>query len=111
MPADDTTQLLDEITAAAASEIVHPDAECDGRDCTPHGALRMAAALRAVLELAAGTHAVLTADCTCSACEEARENGFTGIHRQRDVGWNLDPAKVREAITTRLLGEGDGDGR
>jgi hypothetical protein len=50
MADDKLTAFLADITATAETEIVHPDDECDPSGCTPHGALRMAAALGEVLK-------------------------------------------------------------
>ena len=58
------------------------------KDDTP----RLLAALRAVLELAEDA-ALMSIDASGAAC-----------------AWDLDPAKVREAITREITGTGESDG-
>jgi len=83
--------FLDEVAAVAESEIVHRDDECDPADCTPHTALRLTAALRAVLRLAA----------------EAHPSGYR--YSTTPTLWNLDPVAVRATIAANLLGEAGDD--
>lgn len=70
----------------------HADEDCrPGHACTGHEAIWMADALKAVLKLAADTR-------------EVRD--YSGYETDgRLAGWDLSPAKLREAITTALSGE------
>ena len=63
---------------------------------------RLVFAVEAVLKLAAGAKVTGTTVCDCEDCITARRNGFTGVHRPQPYRWDLDPAKVREAITAAL---------
>ena len=95
----DPAVILEYIREGAESEITHPDDECGvkaGGSCTAHGALLTVAALEAVLKLA-GDSTVMT---------HGHAPG-----RQGPIAWTLDPADVREAITTALTGKEAGDGR
>ena len=66
-----------------------------GTVCT-EDAPRLLAAVEAVLELTDSAHVL----------QEVR---FPGIPEQQPFAWDLDPSKIREAITAALLGEaGDG---
>ena len=60
------------------------------------------AAVDKVLELTDSAKVTDTTICSCLDCTAARQNGFTSIHRLQPYMWNLDPAKVREAIAREL---------
>jgi hypothetical protein len=71
---------------------------------------RLVAAVEAALEAADGAIPALglpPADCTY-ACDSGKCDCSGGT---RAVAWNLDPAKLREAITAALTGEEAGDGK
>lgn len=67
-------------------------------------------ALEAVLELADGAEVTGKTGCACPDCTIARRLRLGGTHGLQACMWNLDPAKVREAITTALTGEEAGHG-
>lgn len=101
---DRLTAELEYLTAVATTAQSHPEA-FDFAVLMPRFG-RALAALDAVLELADGASADLRfspADCT-NACSDGPCNcsGET-----RAAAWDLDPAKVREAITREVTGEGD----
>jgi hypothetical protein len=77
--------------------------------CHAHVAL---AALEAVLKVADEAEPVDIAVCTCRDCEASGEPGYEDYepHPGRAFSWDLDPARIREAITRELSGEESGDG-
>jgi hypothetical protein len=109
--------FLAAISSVAELEIVHPDDECSGRACTPHGALRMAKALSKVLELHARQKVSrrwwdwvcdrhrregwpLDDMIACADCKH-RDVFFCGYTGCEEV-W---PCATAEAIERELLGE------
>jgi hypothetical protein len=112
MDHDGPTVVLEHIRDGAEAEIVHPDDECGisaGGFCTPHAALRLVAALEAVLKLADDWSAKATeigAQIELEDCEGATA-GFKmiGHMNHRDHA-----AKIRGAITAALAGKEACDG-
>jgi hypothetical protein len=116
-------EFLSDITQAAEAEIVHPDDECTGKYCTPHGALRMAAALRKVLELHTRQERPVRSydlDLRCEAHEWTRrairysseihncpDCAYREYHRCMHDGCREEtwPCPTYSAIATALLGE------
>jgi len=95
--ADDLTSALDQIRA-----------ELRTFGANSADTSRLLKAIEAVLKLADSAKVKGTTVCGCQDCTTARGNGFTGIHRLQPYMWDLDPAKVREAITRELTkGEPD----
>lgn len=102
-PDDPLTAALEEIKGRHAARVKN----APGFGFDPVDASRLLAAIDAVLELAGGAGVKGTTMCDCRDCTTARGNGFTGIHRPRPYMWDLDPARVREAITRNLTGKGE----
>jgi hypothetical protein len=104
---DDLTAALEQIRARSAAALEFPHsgfAEDSIQACTlsAQDVPTLLAAVEAVLALADSANAKGTTLCDCPACITGRNNGFTGIHRPRSYMWDLDPAKIREAISSRL---------
>lgn len=68
-------------------------------------------ALKAVLELADGAEVTGWTGCTCPDCTTARKLRLGGTHGLQACMWDLDPAKLREAITSALTGTQQGEDR
>ena len=66
-------------------------------------------AVEAVLELANGAEVTGKTGCRCPDCNTARQLRLGGTHGLQACMWDLDPAKVREAITRELTKGEAGD--
>jgi hypothetical protein len=104
---DDLAALLAGIKKrheAAAELNLDLIAELKGPDTRTVGGWIAASALDVPLLLAAIDAVLKEADSAQVVCEEE-------TFPPQPVAWDLDPVKVREAITTALAGKEGGDGR